>query len=498
MAYEDFDLTDFVRSCIGKHHPMIIAGEECNARSGKTLEVQDPATDEVIATVPSGGAEDIDAAVESAQAALIAPEWGGLGSGEREAVLLKFADAVEARIDDFAQIITIESGKPMEEALEEAGDAGSVIRYNANWAPRIQGHAMEPITPIIPDKTAFAYTRKEPLGVVGAIIPWNFPLVNAIDRVAPALAAGCTVVLKPAETTPLSALLLAQVALEAGLPAGVLNVVTGFGLDAGAPLAAHPGIAKIAFTGSTTTGKSIAKAAIENIAGVNLELGGKSPMIVLEDCDLEDALDWLAMGIFYNGGQCCTAGSRLLAHEKVYDQVVAGMEEVAKSTVLGHGLAEETLMGPLVSRAQQERVMRLIEVGVSEGAQLVTGGQIHGEKGAFVQPTVFAGVNNTMTIAREEIFGPVLSIIPFKDEAEAVALANDTPYGLTASIWSNDLSKVNRMIPQLQAGLVWVNAHNLLDSAMPFGGYKQSGIGRENGLSGVEEFLETKSVIMYS
>jgi phenylacetaldehyde dehydrogenase len=498
MDYKDFALTEFVRSYIGRHHAMIIAGYRPDTGTGKTIEVLDPATDGAIATVSSGGAADIDLAVKSAQAALVSPEWGGISSGEREALLLKFADAVDARMDDFAQIITLESGKPLEEAQEEAGGAGAVIRYNANWAPRIQGYAMEPVSPIIPEKTAFAYTRKEPIGVVGAIIPWNFPLVNAVDRVAPALAAGCTVVLKPAETTPLSSLLLAEVALEAGLPAGVLNVVTGLGMEAGASLAAHPGIAKIAFTGSTNTGKSIAKAAMDNLSAVNLELGGKSPMIVLEDCDVEEALDWLAMGIFYNGGQCCTAGSRLLAHEKVYDKVVAGMEAQAKSLVLGHGLADDTLIGPLVSRMQQERVMRMIESGVSEGAELVAGGKAHGAEGAFVEPTVFAGVTNTMSIAREEIFGPVLSITSFADEQEALALANDTNYGLTASIWSNDLSKVNRMIPQLQAGVVWVNAHNLLDLGLPFGGYKQSGIGRENGLAGVEEFLETKSVIMYS
>jgi phenylacetaldehyde dehydrogenase len=498
MDYQNFELSEFVQSYIGKHHAMIIAGDRPDTRSGKSIEVLDPATDGVIATVSSGDAADIDLAVKSAQAALVSQEWGGISSGEREALLLKFADAVDARIDDFAQIITLESGKPLEEALEEAGGAGAVIRYNANWAPRIQGYAMEPVSPIIPEKTAFAYTRKEPIGVVGAIIPWNFPLVNAVDRVAPALAAGCTVVLKPAETTPLSSLLLAEVALEAGLPAGVLNVVTGLGIEAGAPLAAHSGIAKVAFTGSTNTGKSIAKAAMDNLSAVNLELGGKSPMIVLEDCDVEEALDWLAMGIFYNGGQCCTAGSRLLAHEKVYDKVVAGMEAQAKSLVLGHGLADDTLIGPLVSRVQQERVMRMIESGVSEGAELVAGGKVHGTEGAFVQPTVFAGVANTMSIAREEVFGPVLSITSFADEQEALALANDTNYGLTASIWSNDLSKVNRMIPQLQAGVVWVNAHNLLDLGLPFGGYKQSGIGRENGLAGVEEFLETKSVIMYS
>lgn len=491
------EITNAIASYLGSPRKMLIGDGWVDAKSGRTLDVLDPATNHIIASVPAAEAVDVDAAVRAAAQAFVSPEWGGLSPGEREALLLKVADAIESRTDDFSQIITLESGKPLAESGEETADALSTLRYCAAWAARIEGSSVNPINPIIPDKQAFGYTRKEPVGVVGAIIPWNFPLINAIDRVAPALTAGCTMVLKPAEQTPLAALLLAEVALEAGLPPGVLNVLTGFGPEAGTPLAAHPGIGKLAFTGSTSVGRLVGKAAMENVTGVNLELGGKSPMIVLDDGVDDDMMPWLAGGLFYNSGQVCTAGSRLYAHKKVFDNVVAGLAEIAGSLKLGHGLEAETEMGPLISTEQQQRVLDYIDSGVEDGAETVTGGKRWGTAGCFVEPTIFSNVHDGMKVVQEEIFGPVMTAVPFADIEEALEKANNTSYGLTASIWSNDLSKVNRLIPRLNAGLVWVNAHNLLDLALPFGGVKQSGIGRENGLAGVEEYLETKTVIMY-
>ena len=495
---EQYEITDAVSSFLASPRKMLVGDGWVDAKSGRTLDVLDPATNRLITSVPAADSADVDDAVRAAEQAFVSPDWGGLSPAERESLLLKVADVIETRADDFSQIITLECGKPLAESDEEIADALSTWRYCAAWATRIEGSSVNPINPIIPEKSAFGYTRKEPIGVVGAIIPWNFPLINAVDRVVPALTAGCTVVLKPAEQTPLTALLLGEAALEAGLPAGVLNVLTGFGPEAGSPLAAHPGIGKVAFTGSTSVGKLIGKAAMENITDVNLELGGKSPMIVLEDGVDDDMLPWLAAGLFYNSGQVCTAGSRLYAHKKVFDKVVAGVADIAGSLKLGHGLEAETEMGPLVSPEQQQRVLGYIDSGVEAGAETVTGGKQWGTEGCFVEPTIFTNVHDRMKVVKEEIFGPVMVAIPFADEAEVLEKANNTSYGLTASIWSNDLSKVNRLIPRLKAGLVWVNAHNLLDLALPFGGVKQSGIGRENGLDGVEEYLETKTVIMYS
>lgn len=490
-------LSTTVRAFLEQPGGMYIGGQWVAAQTGRTFDVLDPATNTVISQVPSADERDVDRAVREAHQTLESATWHAMSPGDREALLLKFAEAVEARSEDFAQVITMESGKPLAESEEEVGDAVGTLRYCAGWATRLEGSTANPISPIIPSKQAFGYTRKEAIGVVGAIIPWNFPLVNALDRVAPALTAGCTVVLKPAEQTPLAALLLARVAEEAGLPAGALNVVTGFGPQAGAPLAGHPGIAKVAFTGSTSVGRQIGKAAMENITGVNLELGGKSPMIVLEDGIEDDMLEWLALGIYFNAGQVCTSGSRLFVHEKQFDRVVAGLADIAGSMRLGHGLEPGTDMGPLVSVEQHQRVLDYIESGLAEGAEAVVGGKRWGTTGCFVEPTLFTRTTNDMTVVREEIFGPVLTAMPFTDEDEMLNQANGTPYGLTASIWSNDLSRVQRLIPRLKAGTVWVNAHNLLDLSLPFGGVKQSGIGRENGLVGVEEYLETKTVIMY-
>ena len=493
----EYEISATVAAMLSEPFRMLVGNSWTESESGKTLEVVDPASDQVLTTVPAGNANDIDNAVQAAQAAMCASEWAGLSPGEREALLVEFANQIESNADMLAEVITLESGKPKSEAEDEVADAVGTMRYVAGWTTRLEGYSVAPVSPIIPGKEAFGYTRKEPVGVVGAVIPWNFPLINAVDRVAPALTAGCAIVLKPAEQTPLSALLLARIGLESGLPGGAFNVVTGLGPDAGAPLAAHPGIAKIAFTGSTAVGKLIGKAAMENITDVNLELGGKSPMIVLEDGIGDDMLEWLGAGIYYNSGQVCTAGSRLYAHKKVFDKIVADLADMAGSMKLGHGLAEETEMGPLVSRTQQDCVLEYIESGVESGAEIVTGGRKWGSSGCFVEPTLFVNVSDDARIVREEIFGPVLTAVPFSSEEEVVAKANDTRYGLTASIWSNDFSRINRLVPRLKAGIVWVNAHNLLDVALPFGGYRQSGIGRENGFAGVDEFLETKTVIMY-
>ena len=370
------------------------------------------------------------------------------------------------------------------------------LRYCAGWATKIEGTTVEPSLPGFRKNEFFGYTRREPVGVVGAIIPWNFPLLMAVWKIGPALATGCSIVLKPAEDTPLTALRLAELALEAGFPPGALNVVTGDGPTAGAALAAHPGIDKVAFTGSTAVGKRIGQAALENMTRISLELGGKSPVIVLDDVDPAVAASGAANAIFFNSGQVCVAGSRLYVQRKAYDAVLDGVSAIAGKMRIGPGLEKGTQLGPLVSERQLQRVAGYVRTGLDEGATLVAGGERHGTRGWFHQPTILTGVGPSARVAQEEIFGPVLVATPFDDVDEIAALANGTAYGLSASIWSNDLKRVHRLIPRIKAGTVWVNCHGLLDNALPFGGYKQSGIGREMGRAMIDLYTETKSVLM--
>ncbi len=476
---------------------MLIGANWVDAADGAQLEVQNPATGEVFAHVPAGAAADVDHAVRAARSAFEAPEWSGMLPAQRERLLLRLADLVETHAQQLAEIETLDNGKSVILARHvDMAMAVDFLRYMAGWATKIEGSTHDVSVPFIPQAKFFAYTRKEPVGVVGAIIPWNFPLLMAAWKIGPALAAGCTVVLKPAEETPLSALRLGELILEAGIPAGVVNIVTGYGPTAGAALAAHPGVNKIAFTGSTEVGKHVQRAAIENMTRVSLELGGKSPVIVLDDADPAQAAAGAAQAIFFNQGQVCTAGSRLYVQKKLFDRVVNDLANIASKMKLGAGLDPASELGPLVSEQQMQRVCGYIKSGVEQGATVATGGGRAGDKGYFVKPTVLVGARQDMRVVQEEIFGPVVVALPYDDIDEVVRLANDTMYGLGASIWSNDLSRVHRLIPRIKAGTVWVNCHSMLDASLPFGGFKQSGIGREMGRAALDLFTETKTVLM--
>ncbi|OWW23071.1 aldehyde dehydrogenase [Noviherbaspirillum denitrificans] len=479
-----------------RHH-MLIDGEWTESRDGKWLEVVNPANEQRIAEVPAGTATDIDRAVKAARRAFDTGPWSRMRPSERQRLLLRLADLIEENAQTMAEIESIDNGKSVQMAL--AVDVALTIdflRYMAGWATKIEGSTVDVSVPYAMQGEFFAYTRREPVGVVAAIVPWNFPLLVAAWKLGPALATGCTVVLKPAEQTPLSALFLGELILAAGFPQGVVNIVTGDGPNAGAPLTQHPMVHKISFTGSTEVGKLIGKTAMENMTRVTLELGGKSPVVVLDDCDPAAAAAGAANAIFFNHGQVCCAGSRLYVQRKMFDRVVADVAQIASSMPLGHGLDPNAQMGPLVSREQMDRVCGYIDIGRSEGAQLVTGGGRAGEKGYFVKPTVFAGDRQDMRIVQEEIFGPVLVAMPYDDLDEVAGWVNDTPYGLGASIWSNNLSRVQRLIPKIKAGTVWVNCHSMLDSSVPFGGFKQSGFGREMGRASLDAYLESKSVFM--
>ncbi|MEC4671924.1 MAG: aldehyde dehydrogenase family protein, partial [Nitrospirota bacterium] len=389
----------------------------------------------------------------------------------------------------------LDNGKPV--TVARAADvplAIDLFRYMAGWATKIEGNTIPMSVPYTPGAQYHAYTLREPVGVVGQIIPWNFPLLMAAWKLGPALAAGCTIVLKPAEQTPLSALLLGELMCEAGFPDGVVNIVTGYGETAGAALAAHPDVDKVAFTGSTEVGKLILNAAASNLKKVSLELGGKSPSLVLQDADLNAGIPGVASAIFFNHGQCCCAGSRLYVEKGIFDNVISGVVEQAKKIKVGPGMDPATDMGPLVSDEQQQRVLGYLESGVSEGAKAVVGGGRVGDKGYFVEPTVLVNTTPTMKVVQEEIFGPVVCAEPFTDLDEVITQANNSIYGLAAAIWTKDLSKAHRIAAQLQAGTVWINCHNIFDAALPFGGYKQSGWGREMGHDALELYTEVKAV----
>ncbi|WP_440995823.1 aldehyde dehydrogenase family protein [Arhodomonas sp. SL1] len=484
------------RAFVERDHQLFIGGEWVAARGGETLSVYEPASGECMCEVPAGQGGDVDRAVNAAREAFEGGEWSRARPVERERLLLRLADAIEANADELAEIESLDQGKSVGMARNlDLTMAVDFVRYMAGWATKIDGRTVEPSVPYLPDQQFTGWTRKEPVGVVGAIVPWNFPILMAVWKVVPAIATGCTVVLKPAEETPLSALRLAELAASVGLPAGVFNVVTGDGPGAGAALSGHPGIDKVAFTGSTEVGKLIGKAAMDNMTRVSLELGGKSPVIVLDDMDPQAAAAGAAQAIFLNHGQVCTAGSRLYVPNREYDAVVEGLAGIAGGMRLGSGRDPEAQMGPLVSKAQQERVAAYIDSGRQQGARVAAGGGCP-DRGFFVEPTILADANHQMRVVREEIFGPVLTVMPYQDLDEVARLANDTPYGLGASIWSNDLARVHRLIPKIRAGTVWVNCHNVLDPALPLGGFKQSGIGRELGREVVDLYTETKTVLM--
>ncbi len=496
-SFHGIELHPATAAFLAKPRRMLIGGEWVDALSGQTLPVVDPADGETFCRVPAGEAADIDRAVQAASRAFESGDWPKMRPVDRERLLLKLADLLEANAQEFAELEAIDNGKPVTMArYVDVGLSVDFIRYMAGWATKIEGSTMELSVPLVRDREFFGFTRREPVGVVGAIIPWNFPLLMAIWKAAPALAAGCTMILKPAEDTPLTALRLGELVQEAGYPAGVLNVVTGLGHTAGAALAAHPGIQKIAFTGSTEIGKLVGKAAMENMTRCSLELGGKSPVIVLDDVDPVVAAAGAAQAIFFNQGQVCTAGSRLYVHRSRFDEVVEQLSAIAAGMKMGPGIDPTTQIGPLVSKVQQNRVMDYVNSGYAEGARAAAGGAAGDGPGCFVRPTVLVDVHDNMRVVREEIFGPVVVAQPFDDLDEIARRANDTPFGLAASIWSNDLSRVHRLIPKIKAGTVWVNCHNIIENVMPFGGFKQSGIGREAGRSALELYTEPKSVIM--
>jgi len=468
---------------------LLINNQWVESSSGKTFPTINPATGQEICSVAEADAADVDKAVHAARAAFEKGPWRRMAAAERGKLLHRLADLVEKNADELARLESLDNGKPYNVAKHaDLPLSIACYRYYAGWADKIHGKTI-PIA-----GNYFCYTRHEPVGVVGQIIPWNFPLLMQAWKLGPALAAGNTVVLKPAEQTPLTALRVGELIMEAGFPAGVVNILTGLGESSGAALVAHPGVDKVAFTGSTDVGKLINKSASDTMKRVSLELGGKSPMIVLPDVDPQTVAGGASGAIFFNAGQVCTAGSRLYVHSSIFDRVLEGVSAAAAAIRLGPGLEQATEMGPLVSKEQQERVLRYIESGRKQGASVAAGGDAPSHPGYFVNPTVLVDVNPDMSVVREEIFGPVLVAQRFDDLDAVVKAANDTPYGLGASIWTNNLSAAHRLIPRIKAGTVWVNCHNLVDPNMPFGGYKQSGIGREHGRVAVEMYTETKSV----
>lgn len=488
--FDSHGLSDATRAFLAREHGIFIDGGWVTG--GEQVDVLEPSTGAVLTSVTSATAEDVDRAVRAAREQFDNGEWARMKPLEREALLLKLADALESNADHLAELESLDVGKPLLEAREiDIQGTIDTFRYFAGWASKVQGRSAEASS--MPGQF-LAYTRREPVGVIGVIVPWNFPLQTLSWKLGAALAVGCSVVVKPAEITSLTALRFAELVDEVGLPPGTVNVVTGRGSVIGAALAAHPLLDKISFTGSTATGVSVGHAALENLTRMTLELGGKSPVLVFEDCDLDEVVPKVALGIFANGGQVCDAGSRAYIHESIYDDFLERLAKHTQELAVGPGLDPATFMGPMVSADHQQKVLDWIRTGIDEGARLVCGGSDLPGTGFFVQPTVFADCTNDMRIVREEIFGPVLVCQPFATEHEAIALANDSDYGLAATIYSESINRVLRIAPQLRAGSVYVNQQSTIDPAMPFGGYKASGFGRDLGSEQLDYVTETKTV----
>jgi aldehyde dehydrogenase (NAD+) len=477
----------------GRERKMFIDGTWVHAASGETMVTTNPATGEVLATVPKGGPEDINRAVAAARRAFEGP-WSNTKPAERQRLLLDIADLFEKHWDELSMSDTLDMGKPLTRARGDKARITGMLRYYAGMATALDGRTISNSQP----GELLSYTLKEPVGVVGAIIPWNAPIAASIWKIGPALATGCTIVLKPSEEAPLSPLLIADLMSRAGVPDGVVNVVTGTGVEAGAALAGHLDVDKIAFTGSTATGQSILRASANNIKRVSLELGGKSPLIVCADADLDATIPTVALSAFANSGQICIAGSRLLIERSIHDEFVARLAAYASSLRVGPGVDPQTEIGPLVSKRQLDKVVGYLDAGVAEGARVLAGGArlVDGSfaAGNFVAPTVFADASDDMSIVREEIFGPVISALPFDSLDEALTRANATPYGLSGGVFTRDVGKAHRLASRIKAGTIWVNTYHALDPAVPFGGFKMSGYGKEGGIEHIDEYLSTKTV----
>jgi len=471
---------------------LLINNEWVEPVSGRTFETIDPTSGEVICRVAEADAPDVDRAVRAARAAFTSGPWPGMPAAERGRLLHKLADLIEVNAEELARLESLDNGKPLRDARQaDLPLTLACYRYYAGWADKIQGRTIPIAGPYL------CYTRHEPVGVVGQIIPWNFPLLMQAWKIAPAVAAGNTVVLKPAEQTPLTALRVGELILEAGFPPGVINILPGFGPTAGAAIARHMDVDKVAFTGSTEVGHLIMEAAAQtNLKRVTLELGGKSPAVVLADADMDQAIEGAHFGLFFNQGQCCCAGSRLFVEAKCYDEFVERSVQRARARTVGDPFDDQTEQGPQVDGVQFDKVMGYIESGKREGARLMCGGNRVGERGFFIEPTVFADVQDHMKIAQEEIFGPVMSIIRFSDIDEAIERANKTMYGLAAAVWTRDISKALAIANGVRAGTVWVNCYDVFDAAAPFGGFKRSGMGRELGEYGLQQYTEVKTVII--
>ncbi|HID77604.1 MAG TPA: aldehyde dehydrogenase family protein [Planctomycetaceae bacterium] len=468
---------------------MLIGGRWCEAASGKGFPTVNPATEEVIAEVAEGEEVDIDRAVQAAREAFQSGPWPRMDARDRGKLLHRLADLIEENLDELAALETLDNGKPIRDSRSvDLPMVIDVFRYYAGWADKIHGDTI----PVRGDY--FCYTRREPVGVCGQIIPWNFPLLMVAWKWGPALAAGCTVVMKPAEQTPLTSLRLGELALEAGFPPGVINIVPGYGPTAGGALVKHPGVDKIAFTGEYRTAQLIMADAAPTLKRLTFELGGKSPNVIFADADLDAAVAGAEFGLFMNQGQCCCAGSRLFVEERIYDEFVSKVVQRAKTRRLGDPFDPQTTQGPQVDRSQFEKILEYIDKGRRAGAQCMTGGQRHGSRGYYVEPTVFAEVTDQMEIAREEIFGPVMAVLRFRDLDEVIRRGNETFYGLAAAVWTRDVTKAHQFARAIKAGTVWVNCYDVFDPAAPFGGFKMSGIGRELGEAALQNYTELKTV----